>query len=340
MTESVLGGMSESFSQPGQISAVAIVVNWNSGEMLARCINSMRCQRTSFRQIVVVDNCSSDDSVDSIDTVGSNVKVVRSLSNLGFAAGCNLGVREAQESDWLAFINADAQLQEDWLEQMAQAINRRQDFQFFASRQLMAENPDRLDGAGDAYHVSGLHWRRGYRDPSNSIMSQIEVFGACGAAALYRSDLFRKLGGFDESFFCYAEDVDLAFRLRLSGNRCMYVPHAVVHHVGSAVTGKHSDFTVYHGHRNLEWAFFKNMPTLLIWLYLPQHLILNFISIVWFTLRGQGKVIVRAKWDALKGLPWLLRQRREIQRTRTVSAWELRRVMAKGWLAPYIRKLR
>jgi GT2 family glycosyltransferase len=165
------------------------------------------------------------------------------------------------------------------------------------------------------------------------------VFAPCAAAALYRRDALVKVGGFDESYFAYLEDVDLGFRLRLAGYRCLYVPDAVVRHVGSATTGgQRSDFSVYHGHRNLVWTYFKNMPWPLFWLYLPQHILLNFVSIVYFALRGQGRVILRAKWDALKGLPRILKERRRIQKSRRVSSSELRRVMTKGLLTPYLRR--
>jgi GT2 family glycosyltransferase len=117
------------------------------------------------------------------------------------------------------------------------------------------------------------------------------------------------------------------------------VPDAVVRHVGSATTGgQHSDFSVYHGHRNLVWTYFKNMPWPLFWLYLPQHLLLNLVSIVYFSLRGQGRVILKAKWDAIKGLPRILRERRRVQKNRRISSWELRRVMTKGLLTPYLRR--
>jgi hypothetical protein len=86
------------------------------------------------------------------------------------------------------------------------------------------------------------------------------------------------------------------------------------------------------------WTYFKNMPWPLFWLYLPQHLMWNVVSLLWFSLRGQSGVIWRAKWDALKGLPRILQERRRIQKIRRVGAWELRRIMAKGLLTPYLQR--
>ena len=119
--------------------------------------------------------------------------------------------------------------------------------------------------------------------------------------------------------------------MTLAGYRCLYVPDAVVRDVGSATTGKDSDFAVYHGHRNLVWTYVKNMPGLLFWLYLPQHIAANIYMIIRYALKGRWRVILKAKWDAIKGLPKMWRKRREIQSRRVVSAWEIRRVMEKGW---------
>jgi GT2 family glycosyltransferase len=131
-----------------------------------------------------------------------------------------------------------------------------------------------------------------------------------------------ELGGFDEDYFCYVEDVDIGFRLRLAGYRCLYVPQSVAHHVGSGTTGgQNSDFSMYYGHRNLVWTFVKNMPGILFWLLLPLHLSLNLVSIIW--LRGRGGVIWRAKRDALLGLPKMWHKRQHIQKTRSASIGEI-----------------
>ena len=204
-------------------------------------------------------------------------------------------------------------------------------------------DPDRtrIDGLGDVYHVSGAAWREGHGEtdmPGNQKM--VEIFSPCGAAALYHRDTFLEAGGFDEDFFCYFEDVDLGFRLRLLGHRCLLVPEARVYHLGSATSGgRHSDFAVYHGHRNLIWTYVKNMPTLTLWLYLPQHLLFNAASLLLCTGRGQGRAIVRALRDALSNLPGMLEKRRKLQRVRKTKMKVLIASMKTGWLTPYIRWL-
>ena len=165
-----------------------------------------------------------------------------------------------------------------------------------------------------------------------------EVFAPCAAAALYRREAFDEVGGFDEEYFCYFEDVDLGFRLRLRGYRCLYVHAAVVRHVSSGLAGYRSDFAVYHGERNIVWTFFKDMPGPLLWLYLPQHIALNVAALLYYPWRGQGNVVLRAKFDALRGLPSVLRRRRLVQHERRIDGWALRPALLGGAVAPYLRR--
>jgi GT2 family glycosyltransferase len=311
-------------------NVTVIVVNFNGGFLLRRCIAALAAQTVRSFEVVLVDNGSTDGSLEALGELSSNVRMIRTGRNLGFAAANNVGLRESR-SEWVALVNPDAFPAPDWLQRMLDVAGRRPEFDSFASRTVLADQPDLLDGAGDVYHVSGLFWRRGHAASGDThFVDDEEVFCPCAAAALYRRSALERVGGFDEDFFCYAEDVDLGFRLRLSGSRCLYVAGAVVAHVGSAITGRRSDFSVYYGHRNLVWAYVKNMPPALFWAYLPAHLALNLVTVLWFAARGQGRVIVRAKWDAMASLARMWSKRRAIQADRRVGAWEIRRVMATG----------
>jgi GT2 family glycosyltransferase len=201
----------------------------------------------------------------------------------------------------------------------------------FACQLLDAEDSSRLDGTGDSYHASGLAWRRGHGRLVSECAYSKEVFGPCAAAAMYRRDRFLTVGGFDADFFCYMEDVDLAFRLRLLGERCRYIPHARVLHIGSAITGYRSDFSSYYGQRNMLWVFFKNMPTGLLLRYLPIFLIVNTMTLYIGWRRKQLRIIARAKLDALRGINMCWRKRRLIQAQRRVSTTELVNSFERGW---------
>jgi GT2 family glycosyltransferase len=313
-------------------TTVVIIVDWNAGELVTRCLGALARQTVRPGTVMVVDNASASETWRHVTPGSLPIEMIRLPGNSGFAAGTNRGIALVPDAEWVALLNPDAFPEPDWLERLLTAAERHPEYSFFASCQAMADDPARLDGAGDAYGVSGFAWRRGRGQPVAGARTEPEeVFGPCAAAALYRRDALVEVGGLDDSFFCYFEDVDLAFRLRLAGYRCLYVPDAVVHHVGSATSGRGSDFSVYHGHRNLVWTFVKNMPGPLLAVYWPYHLLLNLISLVWFTLRGQGRAIWSAKWRAFRGLPRVLGQRRKIQAKRRVGSWELRRLMVKGW---------
>lgn len=313
-----------------------VVVNYNSGAYLARCMTALAAQTVAPERVVVVDNASSDDSAVQLAVDWPGVELVNAGGNLGFAAANNLAVHSLGDIEWVALLNPDAFPEPGWLAALARATREHPDCGFFASRLLAADGGDTIDGTGDVYHVSGLVWRRDHgRRSAETRPAAGEVFAACAAAALYRRDAFLGVGGFDERFFCYLEDVDLAFRLRLAGYAGRYVPDAVATHVGSGTTGRHSAFSLYHGHRNLVWTYCKNMPALLFWLYLPQHLLLNLVSVLWFALRGQGRTLALAKWHALRGLPPILRDRLCVQAARRVRVRALREQMATGWLTPY-----
>ncbi|MEE9412720.1 MAG: glycosyltransferase family 2 protein [Methylococcales bacterium] len=308
-----------------------IIVNWNSKDLLRKCLQHLSRQTIQPDRVIVIDNNSTDDSLIAAEDF-KNVVVKKMDSNLGFAAGNNQALYEC-DTEWVALLNPDAFPEADWLESLLNGAESNPDFVAFGSRQLCQENPAILDGIGDTYHISGAvrRERHNNQQQADDLIAR-EIFSPCAAAALYKRQALNEVGLFDDDYFCYLEDVDLGFRLRLAGYKSMYLPDAVVHHVGSATTGGHrSDFSVYHGHRNMMWTFVKNMPGILFWLLLPLHLLLNMFSIIWFTLHGQGKVILKAKWDAIKGLPEVWAKRKQIQRNRVVTAVEIWRALNKGF---------
>lgn len=311
------------------MSVMAVLVNWNGGDLLADCLNRLLAQTHRPDKVLVMDNGSRDGSVERAGEV-PGVAVRRLSGNMGFAAANNKALEEC-DTEFVALLNPDAFPEPDWLANLLDAAADNPDVAAFGSRQMIYGADGRLDGTGDVYHVSGLVWRDGYgRCLGVRDSAPREIFSPCAGAALYRRRAVVDVGGFDTNYFCYVEDVDLGFRLRLAGYKAMYVPGAVVHHVGSASTGgQHSDFAVYHGHRNLVWTFVKDMPGPLFWLLLPLHILINLASMAWFAARGQGHIILRSKLDAIKGLPKMWVKRKQIQAARVVSAKAIWRMMDK-----------
>lgn len=307
---------------------VIIIVTWNCWELLFRCLNALDGQTLMNFQIIVVNNGEAMPEQVKLARRYRNVVFQQSSVNLGFAAGNNWGMDLAGDAEWVMLLNPDTVPAPDWLEKMLTATVQYPGFSFFGARLLQAKDPALLDGDGDCYHASGLPWRSGMGlSVAHAPTTPREIFAPCAAAALYQGSSLREVGGFDEDFFCYMEDVDLGFRLRLAGHRCLTVPDAEVLHVGSATTGKRSPFYVYHGQRNLVWVYVKNMPGLLFWLFLPLHVALNIAGVLRYALSGQFEVVLRAKYDAVKALPNMWQKRREIQKTRRASVTKILKVL-------------
>ena len=323
-----------------------VLIDTDEGELLAETLPLLELQTRPPDEIVVVDNAATDGSPEWIRERHPRVKIVALSQRSGFSEANNRGVRAAGDCDLVALLNADAFPEPEWLERLEAAARDYPNAAAFSSLMLDGRDSTRLDGTGDVLHRNGLAGRRhhGHRIPDTPEHSvPAEVFAACAGAALYRREIFEALGGLDESFFIYFEDADLAFRMRLLGYSVRYVPDSVVRHLGSATTGVDSDFTIYQLQRNSVWLFWKDMPGPLLVLYLPAHLALH-AGMTWDYVRaGRAGPVLRAKRDALRGLPRVLRERRAVQRERRVSSRALRSRMEPidTWFSPsWFRKRR
>jgi len=294
-----------------------IIINYNGGAFLQQAVDSLGRQTVRDFELIVFDNASTDGSADTLDL--SRVpagQLVRNPENIGFAGGNNRAA-DLATGKWLALLNPDTIAEPDWLENLLAAADAYPECRNFASAQFDLHSADTLDGVGDAYLVFGIPWRGGFGRPASELPGMGWCFSACGAAAMYDLALFRELGGFDERFFCYCEDVDLGFRLQLAGYDCLFVNTAVVHHAGSGITGRASAFSTYHGTRNRIWTYFKNMPTILLMVTLPGHIALTLYLAITKILTPRFKPIIRGLFDAILDLPqimgrspWKLTQRR------------------------------
>jgi GT2 family glycosyltransferase len=288
---------------------VVIIVAFNSGPHLQRVLDALERQTFADFEAIVWDNASTDGVVDVL-TVGPRVRIVRCPENLGFAAGNNRAAALSR-APLIVTLNPDAFAEPAWLERLVAAAHRHR-AQSVGSLQLSDADDDVLDGAGDVMSIAGVAWRGGYLGPLAWAPSgPVEIFAPCAAAALYRRDAFEAVGGFDERFFCYHEDVDLGFRLRLRGGISVMEPAAVVRHIGSASSKTISGFAEYHGMRNRLWTFVRDMPLALMPLALPSH-----ILIVLFVLaRSQDAPMRAARWrglrDGLRGMGAFIRERRD-----------------------------
>lgn len=306
-----------------------IIVSYESGPTLERCLAGLAAQTFTDFEILLVDNASTDGAPQAAVAADPAIRFLQPGANLGFAAGNNLAVKSAQ-GRWLALLNPDAYPEPGWLAALMDGAARHPGVESFASLQTSADDPAVLDGAGDNMTSAGIPFRGGYgrRLPAN--LREGEVFSSCGAAMLIDRALFEDLGGFDERFFCYCEDVDLGYRLRLTGRTTLLLPHARVAHVGSASTGVRSDFAIFHGSRNRVWTFLKNTPPLLLWLTTPLHVAVTGALLLLHLRRGDAGPAVRGIRAALKGadLKAVMADRRAVQARRKVGSGAILRVMS------------
>ncbi|HLV02083.1 MAG TPA: glycosyltransferase family 2 protein [Acidobacteriota bacterium] len=306
----------------------AVVINYNGKQVIQACLQSVLQQRRPFNEVFVVDNASTDGSQDLIRDSFPQVHLIESARNEGFAAACNRGIKDSK-GDLVAILNNDITLDPDWLDHLLKYNHP--PWSFFASRILLEADPERLDSAGDGMAVIGSAYKIGHGAPARLFHQRREVFGPSGAAALYHRHLLEATGGFDEDFFLIYEDADLNMRARLLGFRCLYVPEAVVRHKVNLNIGTFSHQYVFYGHRNSEYVFWKNMPGLLLLLYLPERILFNLLCLIYFSRLGRGKSFLQAKVDFLRNSRKVFSKRRKIQAERQVAWHDFRRALDRNW---------
>ena len=313
--------------KPSRPAVCVVVVVYESGPTLAECLAAMAAQTWRDYEVLLIDNASSDRVAQAAARADPAIRLIENASNLGFAAAVNQGAKAAT-GRWLALLNPDAYANPDWLARLVAATEGNPAVHCFTSRQLMAEDPTRLDGLGDVMALAGYPFRGGYTHPNPGELAPGWVFSACGGAMLVDRALFLRIGGFDERLFCYCEDVDLGYRLRLIGEPTLLVPDAVVRHVGSASSGgRRSDFAVFHGTRNRFWVFVKDTPTALFWLTLPLHILATLVLFARHATRGEVITPIKGLASGIRHIRIALEARREVQATRTASSWEIARAM-------------
>ncbi len=313
-----------------------LIVNYNGGALNASCLRYLDRQTMQDFEVILVNN-SPEDTVFKSLALPEYATVLEPGENLGYAGGNNLAAKHAS-GEWLALLNNDAFPDKDWLELLLKAAENHSDYDFFTSHQVAYDDPTIMDGTGDCYAVNGQPWRRDYRVPvKHANNTSDEVFGFCGAAALIRRDDFNDVGGFDENFFCHVEDVDLSFRMRLKGKRCLHVSDAIVYHMGSATAGgEFGDFAFYQGLRNSVWTYIKNMPRALLLRYFPAFLLHNIRELIFAYEIGKLRVAFKAKFHACLGLPRVLKQRKHIQAERITDNSTLLNAMEHRYVrSPY-----
>ncbi|MEM2191863.1 MAG: glycosyltransferase family 2 protein [Archaeoglobaceae archaeon] len=297
-----------------------IVVNYNGEKTIEKCINSILNQSIKNFELLVIDNASKDKSIEYLQEMAKNgqLELIKNRENLGYIKAVNFGI-ETTNSEFIALINNDAFIKEDWLEQMLLA-SKDETAGIFASKILYPNGL--INSAGHVIYRGFAVMERGwFEKDSGQYDDEVYVAGACGAAAFYRRKLFEDIGLFDEDYFMYNEDVDLSLRALLFGWKIRYVPKAVAYHLHSASTGFMSDFSVYYNSRNWVWSILKNVPTRVLIKEFPFFILRNLTSIAFFVAQGRFSIL-KSKLDALRDIRKVLKKREELQKKRRFERFE------------------
>lgn len=297
-----------------------IIPNWNGAAFLPTCLDALKQQTFRDFQVLVVDNASTDGSVELVRVRYPGVKVIRLSKNVFFSGAVNEGIRQSR-SPLLALLNNDTEAEPQWLGELVAALERNPQAGVAASKMLLFDRREVLNSAGDFYGRNGIPGNRGvWERDEGQYDSQTQAFGACAGAALYRRSMLEDIGLFDEDFVGYCEDVDLSFRAQLAGYQCVFAPRARVYHRLSATGG--GTKASYLCGRNFINVIVKNMPRSLIEKHWKRILAAQ-QGYVRQSLRHIGEEAARARLcGQLAGLlqiPRMLRKRRAIQARRRVG---------------------
>jgi GT2 family glycosyltransferase len=296
-----------------------IIPNYNGRRFLPTVLEALRRQTMHDFETIVVDDASGDESVGWIEAHYPEVRLLVNRRNLGFVSSCNLAA-DAARGRLLVLLNNDTEPEPAWLAELAQAVCANPHAGAFASKLLLFDRREVLHSAGDLMGVDGVPRNRGvWTADRGQFDKALDVFSPTGGAAVFRRELWQALGGFDEEFWMYLEDVDFAFRAQLLGWQTVFVPSArVYHHLSATGAGLAS----YYVGRNTIWCMAKNMPACLLWRNLPKIVGAQFkIALDALRhLRGrEARQRLRGLVAGIQGLPRQLQKRRVIQERRTAA---------------------
>jgi len=315
-------GNIQQIGEPFQLTVSIIVVNYNSGTKLSRCLKSVnQTKLVAETEVIVVDNASTDGSADIVDKKFPGITLIRNHKNLGYGAGNNIGAAHAK-GKYLAFLNPDTVIQSDWLISLVATLESNTRIGLVTSKILMINQPGMINACGNDVHISGLTLCRGFGKSNKDLNQLEEVCAVSGAAFLIRSNLYNMLGGFDEDFFLYMEDTDISIRSRLLGYKCYFVPDSVVYHDYVLNFSKQKTFFL---ERNRHLMLLKSFRIGTIMVLFPILLLAEIVTWGYILLKDTKNYYnkINAYIWILNNLNIMIAKRRTIQNLRRISDREI-----------------
>ncbi|MBI5328024.1 MAG: glycosyltransferase family 2 protein [Deltaproteobacteria bacterium] len=317
-----------------------VIVNWNGKRFLEKNLSSIFNQTYRTFEVILVDNGSSDGSVEFVAENFPKTIIIKNKENTGFAAANNQGIKIAK-GNYVATLNNDTELDKDWLKNLASAAASSDvHVGMWAPKILSLQDPKRIDSVGGLLiYRDGIARGRGRLEQDKGQYDKVEeILFPSACSALYRKNMLDEIGYFDEDFFAYCEDTDLGLRARLAGWKAISVPHAITFHHYSGTTGKYSQTKAFLVERNHMWAALKNFPVTMV-LTMPIYTLWRWLIQTINVIHGKGAtshyvrkisaisiiaVLFNAYVAAARNIPWILKKRWYIQKKKAVSNKEIR----------------
>lgn len=292
-----------------------IIPNWNGLKYLKKCLKSVFVQTYKNYEVIVVDNNSTDNSKEWIKENFHKVQIIANSTNYGFAESINIGIKKAI-GDYVVILNNDTKVDELWLQKLVEVADSNNKIGMVAC--LIFYPDHQINSAGLILGKNGCVYNRGIILEKDKFEIKEEIFGPCGCAALYKKEMLKEIGLFDPKYFAYYEDVDLAFRARLCGWKCIYTPEAIIYHHCSKTTKKLGSFKInILAERNKIWTIIKNWPVEFILKYSLFILLHEIIRIILYP----GALI--GIFKAFLGIKPIILERQNIQKKRKIKFREL-----------------
>ena len=286
------------------MKASVVTPNYNGEKFLKTYFDSLNNNKESIGEVILIDNGSTDGSVEFIKNYSKNldfpVIIIKNPENLGFAKAINQGILKASYQ-YIFSLNNDTEVEKHSISPLLDLISSDDNIFSVASKMIQFSNKNLIDDAGDEYNILAWTKKTGENQPIENYSEVYEIFSSCAGAAMYNKAILDKIGLFDENFFAYMEDVDLAYRAKINGYKNLFCPESMVYHIGSGTSGsRYNEFKVKLAARNNVWMIYKNFP-------IPQK-ILNFIFLflgflikyLFFVKKGFGKTYLEGIKEGLK----------------------------------------
>lgn len=282
------------------MKVTVVIPNYNGIQFLKECLDSLKIQTFRDFDVIIVDNGSTDGSVEFIRNEYPDIRLFALKKNYGFSIAVNRGIEESK-TKYVILLNNDTVVHKDYIKELYNQIESSEKIFSVSSRMISYHNREIMDDAGDLYSVLGWAFQRGVGQPVERYDKPCRVFTACAGAAIYRRDIFQEIGLFDKLHFAYLEDLDVGYRARIAGYRNEYCPTALVYHIGSATSGsKYNEFKVRLAARNSVYLNYKNMPVF--------QLAVNFIPLMvgigmkylFFRKMGYGSVYLSGIGEGIR----------------------------------------